>query len=109
MNIVVTGHVDAEGNMSGKAKPLRTVGELIDVLSEYDRDASVMGTWEGIMMGLCVYPDKDGLVLVDADEGAYQARHQDLRCTKCGHIESYNFADNDKPVCFKCLHAKDDN
>lgn len=93
--------------MSGKAKSLRTVGELIDALSEYDRDASVMGTWEGITMELCVYPDKDGLVLVDADDGRYQTRHQDLRCTKCGHIASFN--STDEPVCFRCLHAGDGN
>lgn len=45
----------------------RTVGELIDALAAYPRDALVCATWEGTVNAIEVVQSRDGVVVIDAD------------------------------------------
>lgn len=51
---------------------IRTVGELIDALSRFERGAIVLGTWESTIRELDVYSTPSGVVLVDADHSDYR-------------------------------------
>lgn len=50
-----------------------TVGQMIEKLKEYPKDAPLEVTWEGIFRNPSVYLYKDGkTVLIDADDDAYR-------------------------------------
>lgn len=53
-----------------------TVNELIEKLQQFDPDAEVLATWEGITKYIDVYASKDGIVLIDADSCFYQEQWQ---------------------------------
>lgn len=57
----------------------RTVGELIDALSAYPRDALVCATWEGVFEPIAITRSRDGVVLVDADRLSYDHSATDVR------------------------------
>lgn len=52
------------------------VKELIQKLLEFDQEAEVIGTWEGITMKLDVYRAFNGRIMVDADENSYKEHWQ---------------------------------
>ena len=54
-----------------------TVQELIDILSQFNPTANVLGTFEGITTGVNVYPAQ-GYVLLDVDSAgdSYKAKWQ---------------------------------
>lgn len=53
-----------------------TAKELIEKLQQFDPDAEVLATWEGITKHIDVYVSKDGIVLIDADDCFYQKQWQ---------------------------------
>ncbi len=74
------------------------VHELIDALQQFDHDAEVIGTWEGITEELSVYLAADGRVLVDADYENYRERFQKTPCAVCGK-QATGRPYLDQPVC----------
>jgi hypothetical protein len=87
-----------------EAKELKTVGEVIDALSEFPRNRPILGTWEGITRSLRVY-NTPSVIIIDADEGDYQASLQGLRC-ECG--ATANGFHNGEPYCYTCWERKED-
>lgn len=65
--------------MPKQAEILCTVGEVIDILSKFDRNTEIMGTYENRVGPIYIYQASNGVVLVDADGGDYQAVHQRYR------------------------------
>lgn len=57
----------------------RTVGELIDALSAYPRDALVCATWESTINAIEIEQSRDGVVIVNADESSAGVAHLDCR------------------------------
>jgi len=58
------------------------VHELIRALQQFNHDAEVVGTWEGVLRDLSVYRAADGRILVDADYEHYRTYFQrtPVRC-----------------------------
>lgn len=53
-----------------------TVQELIDMLQQFNPDASMFATWEGITCSFDVYEAADGQVVIDADNNYYKSKWQ---------------------------------
>lgn len=77
----------AMSEISKETRVIETVGEMIDALSEFNRDMPIKGTWEGTVEEIRVYPGAacklvEGKVIwtrtimVDCDEGDYRKRNQ---------------------------------
>jgi hypothetical protein len=49
-----------------------TVGALREYLSQFHDDTMIVGTWESVVNRIHVYHSKNGVVIIDADEGHYQ-------------------------------------
>jgi hypothetical protein len=75
------------------------VEDLILALQQFDPTAKVIGTWEGVTRELEVYAAADGRVMVDADNGMYRIRWQELKCEVCGK-RAMNAPFKEKPVCY---------
>lgn len=78
---------------------LKTVQDLMFALKQFNPHAPVLGTWEGITMDLEVYLAANGTVLVDADDGNYKAKWQELKCIVCGR-DAMAFSPDGEPVCY---------
>ena len=77
-----------------------TVQDLIDALQQFDPEAKVEGTWEGITQEIDVYLAADGRVLIDADlEGNYKVKWQKTPCAVCGEQAVGTPFEASKPVC----------
>jgi hypothetical protein len=53
------------------------VRDLIEKLSEYDLDATILATWEGQVTYFDIYNIEDGTVLIDTDSNDYKQRFID--------------------------------
>lgn len=93
--------------MSIEAQELHTVGEVIDALKEFSRDAKIVATWEGLNKSVRIYPDTKGEVIIDADDGYIQARTQELPCEDCGK-PACGFFDRETTYCYACWKAHDE-
>jgi len=73
---------------SKETKVIGTVGEMIDTLSEFNRDMPIKGTWEATVKEIRIYPGAacklvEGeitwtrTIMVDCDHGYYQKRNQE--------------------------------
>jgi hypothetical protein len=60
------------------------VHELSTVLQQFDQDAEVIATWEGLLRDVEVYRAADGRIIIDADGGNYRERLQKTPCSVCG-------------------------
>ena len=89
-----------------EAKPIKTVGELIEALRLYDPDAYVEGTWEGLLKPIRVYLARNDVVIIDADGGDYQTYFQQLVCADCGCPADGFYKDS--PYCYGCWATRED-
>jgi len=60
------------------------VHELITMLQQYDSQAEVVGTREGVTSSLDVYQAADGCIMVDTDGCIYKVDWQETKCEICG-------------------------
>ena len=75
------------------------IHELIDLLRQYNQEAEVVATWEGMDVPFDVYQAADGRVMIDADNNRYKLRWQETRCVVCDK-PAKNAPFKDKPVCY---------
>ncbi len=76
------------------------VKDLIEALQQFDPSAEIAATWEGQIKELEVYKAADGQVLIDADNGYYRVRFQELKCEVCG-CAAVGAPYKEKSVCYK--------
>jgi hypothetical protein len=68
--------------MSANKKPLATVGELIDALSQFDRAAPIHAVWESTSNAVVDVVQDGETVLLDVDDGWLRERIERDRGTK---------------------------
>jgi hypothetical protein len=78
---------------------LKTVQNLIDVLKNFDPEASVLGSCEEGTRPLEVYQALNNQVIVDVDFGEHRANWQGLKCTVCGNDATGAPFKAGMPVC----------
>jgi hypothetical protein len=76
-----------------------TIHELIELLQQYNQEAEIVATWEGMDVPFDVYQAADGRVMIDADNNHYKVKWQKLKCEVCG-VPARNAPFCDKPVCY---------
>lgn len=80
-------------------KPIETVGELIEILKNFDSSSKIRGTWEGQINDLYAYKAEDGTILLDSDNCSYRVPFQGLKCAVCGQPARMEFKETG-PVCY---------
>jgi len=74
--------------MNKETTVIRTVGEMVDALAEFNRDMPIKGTWEGVVRDIRIYIGADcnrwakeiiwtRTIMIDCDGGHYRKLNQE--------------------------------
>lgn len=77
-----------------------TIGDLFDIIGQYDYRTEVACTYEGVIVPFDIYKAANGQVLIDCDDSHYKLRHQKVKCVVCGG-QAVHAPFNKQPVCYK--------